>query len=96
MDKHVCTVCRNDTKGGTYTGPIGHTVVIKSQRLPAAEVCLECYIVAHLPRDYERYEKYEKGNATRCPKTGVAWLDDGVFRMQTAPTFVFLGEVRLG
>lgn len=42
MDKHVCSVCNEDTKGGTYTGPAGHSVVIKSRRLAAAEVCLEC------------------------------------------------------
>ena len=94
MDKHVCMVCRKDTKGGTYTGPAGHSVVIKTRRLAAAEVCLECYIIAHLPRDYQRRERYENGNATCRPATGVAWLDEGVCRMRGAPTFVFLGEVR--
>ena len=44
MDKHVCTVCKKDTKGGTYTGPVGHSVVVKTRRLAAAEVCLECCI----------------------------------------------------
>ncbi len=95
MDKHVCTVCKKDTKGGPYTGPVGHSGVVKTRRLAAAEVCLECYIVAHLPRDYERREKYIEGNATCCPKTGVAWLDGGVVRMGGSPAFVFLGEVRL-
>lgn len=95
MDKHVCPVCRQDMKGGTYTGPVGHTVVIEARRLPAAEICLECFIIAHIPRDYERRERYEHDNATRRPLTGVEWLDGGVCRMYGAPAFVFLGEVRL-
>jgi hypothetical protein len=95
LKKRRCPVCGQDTKGRTYTGPAGHTVVIRRRRMDAATVCLECFIAAHLPPGYERRERYVQNNATRRPATGVAWLDEGLRRVRSAPAFVFYGEMPL-
>lgn len=42
MTSHKCRHCGGDTKGGTFTGPEGHGVVLGQRSLPAAEVCMDC------------------------------------------------------
>jgi len=92
MDTHKCANCGEDTKLRTYTGPVGHRVVIASRRFRAHEVCLDCFIWAHIPKGYTRREKYVRGNATRRPSLGVPWLDQPVPRL--GGSMLLIGTVR--
>ena len=75
-DTHfVCLCCKRRISDGFYRGPCGHTAMINGRKFRTFDLCLECFIDSHIPRDYIRREMYVAGNATRRPPLGIDWLD---------------------